>query len=85
MMMKRETLVEGLKRDVLTINFTKVNGEERVMNCTLNETLLPEAITSDSEKKENLDVIAVWDTDKDAWRSFRVDSVNSIKIVEGVI
>tara|TARA_B110000285_G_C14813425_1_gene463033 strand:+ start:168 stop:404 length:237 start_codon:yes stop_codon:yes gene_type:complete len=78
-------LVEGLRKDVLTINFTKVNGEERVMNCTLNETLLPEAITSDSEKKENLDVIAVWDTDKDAWRSFRVDSVNSIKIVEGVI
>ena len=84
-MTKRETLVNGLKKDVLTINFTKVNGEERVMNCTLNETLLPEAVTSDSEKKENLDVIAVWDTDKDAWRSFRVDSVNSIKIVEGVI
>jgi hypothetical protein len=84
-MTKRDTLVEGLRKDVLTINFTKVNGEERVMNCTLNETLLPEAITSDSEKKENLDVIAVWDTDKDAWRSFRVDSVNSIKIVEGVI
>ena len=84
-MTKRETLVNGLKKDVLTINFTKVNGEERVMNCTLNETLLPEAITSDSEKKENLDVIAVWDIDKDAWRSFRVDSVNSIKIVEGVI
>ena len=84
-MTKRETLVNGLKKDVLTINFTKVNGEERVMNCTLNETLLPEAITSDSEKKENLDVIAVWDTDKDAWRSFRVDSVNYIKIVEGVI
>lgn len=84
-MTKRDTLVEGLRKDVLTINFTKVNGEERVMNCTLNETLLPEAITSDSEKKENLDVIAVWDTDKDAWRSFRVDSVNYIKIVEGVI
>jgi hypothetical protein len=84
-MTKRDTLVESLKKDVLTINFTKVNGEERVMNCTLHETLLPEAITSDSEKKENLDVIAVWDTDKDAWRSFRVDSVNYIKIVEGVI
>ena len=84
-MTKRDTLVKGLKKDVLTINFTKVNGEERVMNCTLHESLLPEAIASDSEKKENLDVIAVWDTDKDAWRSFRVDSVNYIKIVEGVI
>ena len=84
-MTKRDTLVEGLRKDVLTINFTKVNGEERVMNCTLNETLLPEAITSDSEKKENLDVIAVWDTDKDAWRSFRVDSIKEFKIVEGVI
>jgi hypothetical protein len=89
-MTKRDTLVEGLRKDVLTINFTKVNGEERVMNCTLNETLLPEATWRDEfdktkKRKENPDVIAVWDTDKDAWRSFRVDSVNSIKIVEGVI
>ena len=84
-MTKRATLVEGLKRNVLTVNFTKVNGEERTMNCTLHESMLPESKDSSSEKKENPDVIAVWDIDKDAWRSFRVDSVNHLKIVEGVI
>ena len=84
-MTKRDTLVEGLKRDVLTVSFTKVNGEERIMNCTLHESLLPEAVAGTSSKKENPDVIAVWDIDKDAWRSFRVDSVSCIKIVEGVI
>jgi len=84
-MTKRATLVEGLKRNVLTVNFTKVNGEERTMNCTLHESMLPEVKDSSSEKKENPDVIAVWDIDKDAWRSFRVDSVNYLKIVEGVI
>ena len=83
-MKKRETLVEGLKRNVLTINFTKVNGDERVMNCTLHESMLPEP-TKESTKKENPDVIAVWDIDNNGWRSFRVDSVNYIKIVEGVI
>jgi len=84
-MTKRATLVEGLKRNVLTVNFTKVNGEERTMNCTLHESMLPEVKEGSSEKKENPDVIAVWDIDKDAWRSFRVDSVNHLKIVEGVI
>lgn len=83
-MKKRDTLVEGLKRNVLTVNFTKVNGDERVMNCTLHESMLPES-TGNTEKKENPDVIAVWDIDNNGWRSFRVDSVNYIKIVEGVI
>ena len=83
-MTKREALVKSLQKNIMSVIFTKKNGEERTMHCTLNETLLPET-TGDSEKKENLDVIVVWDTDKDAWRSFRVDSVNYIKIVEGVI
>ena len=84
-MTKRATLVEGLKRNVLTVNFTKVNGEERTMNCTLHESMLPESKDSSSEKKENLDVLAVWDVDIDAWRSFRLDSIKDLKVIEGVI
>lgn len=81
---KREILVEGLKRNVIKVTFTKVNGDERIMNCTLHDSVLPES-NGKSKKKENLEVLSVWDIDKDAWRSFRIDSVKEIKVVEGVL
>ena len=85
MTMKRETLVKSLQKDVMTINFTKVNGEDRTMNCSLHESLLPESTPSATTKKDNPDVIVVWDIDKSAWRSFRLDSINYTKVLEGVI
>ena len=81
---KREILVEDLKRNVIKVTFTKVNGDERIMNCTLHDSVLPES-NGKSKKKENLEVLSVWDIDKDAWRSFRIDSVKEIKVVEGVL
>ncbi len=80
-MTKREALVKSLQKNVMSVVFTKVNGEERTMNCTLSEYILPET-TSESTKKENLDVLAVWDIDKDAWRSFRLDSIKDLKVIE---
>ena len=85
MMTKRETLVEGLKNNLVKVVFTKVNGDERTMNCTLHDSILPESIITETEKKINQDAISVWDTDNDGWRSFRVDSIKEFKIVEGVI
>jgi len=80
-------LVEGLKRNVIKVTFTKVNGEERVMNCTLHQSVLPEKYISEDiiKKKENPDVLSVWDIDKNGWRSFRLDSVKEIKVLEGVL
>ena len=36
------------------------------------------------KKKENLDVLSVWDLDNNGWRSFRLDSVTDYQVVEGV-
>lgn len=85
MMMKRETLVEGLKNNLVKVVFMKVNGDIREMNCTLHDSILPEPIITETEKKVNQDAISVWDTDNDGWRSFRIDSIKEFKIVEGVI
>lgn len=85
MMMKRETLVEGLKNNLVKVVFMKVNGDIREMNCTLHDSILPETIITKTEKKVNQDAISVWDTDNDGWRSFRIDSIKEFKIVEGVI
>ena len=80
-----DTLVKNLKQNVVKVKFTKVNGEERTMNCTLHESVLPVSTMSQKERKENQEVLAVWDIDKSAWRSFRLDSINEMKVIEGVL
>ena len=65
------------------VKFRKVDGSERVMWCTLNPTLLPqfeEKPANDKPKKnrgltESSDHIVAWDLEKNAWRSFRCDSI----------
>ena len=81
---KRAILVEGLKKNVIKVTFTKVNGDERVMRCTLHDSIFPEQNISGIKKKENLDVLSVWDLDNNGWRSFRLDSVIDYQVVEGV-
>ena len=84
MMKKREILVEGLKRNLMKVVFTKANGEERIMNCTLHDSVLPEQPISGIKKKENKEVLSVWDVDANGWRSFRMDSIKEVKVVEAV-
>ncbi len=81
---KREILVEGLKKNVMRITFTKVNGDERVMLCTLHDSILPEQPISEIKKKVNPDTLSVWDLDNNGWRSFRLDSIKEMKVVEVV-
>lgn len=84
-MLTKEDVKALLHDGVCEITFTKVNGEERVMKCTLNEKLLPaqidleEAIQNKS-KKSNPDVYAVYDVVANGWRSFRWDSLISCKV-----
>ena len=78
--MKRETLIKNLQNKVMKITFTKVNGEERVMECTLQEHMIPE--TSPSNRKENKEVLPVFDIIKGEWRSFRMDSITNIEAFE---
>jgi len=76
----RNTILSMMHENVWSVIFTKVDGTERHMRCTLMEEYLPEHNSEDNKKvrKENPDVVAVWDLDKNAWRSFRVDSVKEI-------
>lgn len=85
--MHKYELKEILENNVATVIFTKVNGEERTMNCTLlteyiptqqEKQLLTESVSP--VKKENDNVLSVWDTDVNAWRSFRVDSIKSFSV-----
>ena len=79
---RRKDIHDLLKTNVASVAFTKVNGEERVMRCTLKEDLLPaRVITEDAaERAENETILNVWDVDAAGWRSFRIANVRSVKV-----
>lgn len=82
--MTRNEIVEMLRNGVYNVTFTKLDGEERTMPCTLMESMLPPAKANDSitQKKVrelNEEVVAVWCVDKSAFRSFRVDRVKKVE------
>ncbi len=80
--MQKSDIVSTLQTNVCDVKFIKVNGEERLMRCTLKKDMLPEYIDMNDDKKANESVVPVWDLDKKGWRSFRVDSVIDIQTVK---
>lgn len=82
-MMRRSTMLKKLHENVCKVTFTKANGENRVMNCTLKPDVLKEVLgetyEDNAESRDTNEVITVMDTDKNNWRRFRVDSVTSFE------
>ena len=74
----RKWLTKLLAEYVVEVTFTKKDGTERVMNCTLLEDYLPE--TTGVGKAASFDAVAVYDVDSDGWRSFRWDSIKAVKL-----
>lgn len=69
-----------LRDDVYAVTFTKVDGSQRVMRCTLRPDLLPPTPVTEGHNRatRSVEVIPVWDVESGGWRSFKVSSVLSI-------
>ena len=83
MIFNRDGLVDMLRNNVVTVTFTKVTGEERVMVCTLLSEYIPNAPKANGEiviRESKNDTVSVWDINSSGWRSFRVASVKSISM-----
>jgi hypothetical protein len=83
--MEQEAIKEALKNGVVEITFNKLNGDKRVMTCTLNENIVPPATKEDplTQKKVravNEEVQVVYDVEKEGWRSFRWDSLVGVRL-----
>lgn len=78
-------LRDALKDD-LVITFTKVDGTERSMPCTLRSTALPPVTLKEHHKTKlyKPETLSVWCLDKSEWRSFRVMNVVSVKKFDAV-
>lgn len=75
-------ILEKLHSSPCWVTFKKVNGDMRTMWCTLQKEYLPLLVRLAREQQDIEEVlvkpedepkaIAVWDLEKEAWRSFRI-------------
>jgi WYL_2, Sm-like SH3 beta-barrel fold len=68
-----------LRENITSVLFQKKDGTQRAMLCTLKADVLPPYERKEGEpaKKKSDESLAVWDLEKESWRSFRIDSLIS--------
>ncbi len=85
----REMYKTYLRNGTVLVNFTKSDGTARDMVCTLSPKHIPVKLASantiisggqilSAQTQKSNDVCVVFDTDKQAWRSFRWDRLIAI-------
>lgn len=80
----KEWLRGMLQVSEMTVTFEKLDGTTRQMLCTLLESEIPEEKRpKNSGKTQSDESIAVFDVEKQDWRSFRYDSVRRIEFSIG--
>jgi len=69
-----------LQKANVEVVFTKKDGSERKMLCTLNEQFIPQEHKpkNTGTTKKNKDIVSVYDVEKKGWRSFNINSVKSV-------
>lgn len=82
----KENLLNKLKNKTVTISFKKLNNETRNIKCTLMEKYLPSASKDDPMSQKKIrqispEILAVWDLEKNAWRSMRWSNI--IEVIDG--
>ena len=77
--MNRAEMIQKLQESQCRVIFKKINGEERDMQCTLMESVLPKLQSKPDakERQPNETIIRAFDINKQEFRSFKVDNVIS--------
>ena len=78
-----EQLKSALTESVVRVEFTKVDGSHRSMLCTKNSVSIPAAaMPVGNSKKPNHTVISVYDLEKSAWRSIKLENILSWTVMQ---
>lgn len=82
--MLHKWLKDMLSVTEMTITFTKVDGTERVMKCTLEPTKLPVVELKEDAKPRKVSdttkALRVFDIEKNEWRSFTIKNIKHISL-----
>jgi hypothetical protein len=82
----RNWLKNLLHERVVTVVFTKKDGSDREMRCTLNENMIPSVesdVANNGNRKKSSEAQPVYDLDAQGWRSFRWDSIKAVNFSLG--
>lgn len=74
----REWLTSVIRNERVNVCFTKADGTERWLHCSLHPELVPAdklQTESATPRKRSEEALSVWDLEKQDWRSFRFDSI----------
>ena len=84
----RDWIRSLLQKGAVTVTFTKADGTDRDMRCTLNPEQLPlvsitgpvDGIVKESKQRKQPDEhsLRVFDLEKGEWRSFRFDRLKKV-------
>jgi hypothetical protein len=85
-MIIRDWIKSLLQQGAITVTFTKADGTDREMLCTLNPEQLPvvsapvDGIVKETKERKKPDEhsLRVFDLEKNEWRSFRFDRLKKV-------
>jgi hypothetical protein len=81
---EKDWLIGLLKSEIVELTFTKKDGTERIMVCTLAEQEIPEEnLPKGTNRKKSDETVAVFDLHNQDWRCFRWDSLKNIAFTLG--
>lgn len=81
---RRQQFLKYLREGTITVGFTKQNGEDRRMNCTLINIPADKQPKGDAPERKGTS-LAVFDVDKQDWRSFNLENVFELKVNDNYI
>lgn len=81
---RRQQFLQYLREGTITVGFTKKDGEDRRMNCTLINIPADKQPKGDAPERKGTS-LAVFDVDKQDWRSFNLENVFELKVNDNYI
>ena len=76
----RADLTTSLRVRDAEITFTKKDGTERIMKCTLRENVaIPYEKKTDRTREGIENILPVWDLEANGWRSVNIETIKDVK------
>ena len=75
----RAEITTALREQNAEITFTKKDGTDRVMKCTLrSDVAIPYEKKTDRTREGKENILPVWDLEADAWRSVNIETIKEV-------
>lgn len=75
----RAELTKALSEQNAEITFTKKDGTDRLMKCTLREAVaIPYEKKTERTREGIPNILPVWDLEADGWRSVNIDTIKEV-------